>query len=266
MIQMSISQYSKSGEPQVLTRFRSAMSGRGRIYGPFQGRPTHFIWQAAGRAAVASLRDLWPHLGAVKQEQVARALARVGEGGWSAQKASTSLAWCAGLFDSDGSIGLIRVRRARAPGYFGIHATVTQSSANGIPDVLTRFRDGIGGLGTINGPSRRPGVLDVYRWQTQRPDAVKRLICLLSPWLGVVKREQALRALNVIQAQPRLRRGGGHLGYRKRICIRGHDFSDALLYERTSHTGRPYLQRVCRECRRTRDGSARARGAITASG
>lgn len=257
MIQLSISQYSARGSPAVLSRFQVAMGGRGRVRGPFAGRPTHFMWQAAGRSGVACFFDLWPHLGSVKRRQVSRALVKCGVEPPSAPPPTTALAWCAGLFDGDGSIGLIRLRRSRAPGHRGIHATVTQSSLCGMPDVLVRFHQAIG-LGNVGGPSRRAGVRDVYRWQTQQPDTVRRVVDLLWPWLSPVKREQARAALHVIDSQPAVPRGGGHRGRRKASCVRGHDYADVLLYERVSPIGRPYVQRVCRECDRVRHRSSNA--------
>lgn len=259
-LQASISQYSVSGVPEVLGRFHAAVGLRGRVSGPFKTRPAHYQWHASGLVVVECMSLMWEHLGSPKRQQAARAIevAAIGDAPASARPPETSLAWCAGLFDGDGSVGLVRLRRARSTGRRGIHATVTQVGVDGPPEVLIRFYDRVGLLGTVNGPSLRPGLGDVYRWQSMRREHVRNVVDLLSPWLGSVKREQALRALRVIEAQAPLRMGGGHLGYRKRACVRGHDFSDVLTYERLAPSGLVYLQRVCRECRRERDRATRS--------
>jgi hypothetical protein len=64
---------------------------------------------------------------------------------------------------------------------------VSQGGVPGqLPEVLTRFRAAVLGVGNITGPYR--GYL--YYWQTSRKDALDQIAALLWPYLGAEKRLQ----------------------------------------------------------------------------
>lgn len=98
------------------------------------------------------------------------------------------LAWCAGLFDGEGSTtegkGYLQVRVPQAGG------------PESPPGVLVRFDEAMGGVGSIGGPyaPRRPGLLHQWTYTATGPRAGQVLVALW-PDLGVVKREQAAQAI-----------------------------------------------------------------------
>jgi hypothetical protein len=91
--------------------------------------------------------------------------------------------------------------------------------------VLTRFHAALGGVGHLNGPY----VYDwadapVSRWKCEARDHVQLVIHRLLPFIGAVKRAQALQVLRVVNLQPRLPRGNPSFGVAgARYCLRGHD-------------------------------------------
>ncbi len=66
-------------------------------------------------------------------------------------------------------------------------------------------------------------------------DAVRQVIHILLPWIGEVKRTQALSAIRIIDAQPTLPRGRAEWGSHKTYCVHGHEYATARL--------RPYASR-----------------------
>src|SRR6266545_8210041 len=68
------------------------------------------------------------------------------------------LAWAAGFFDGEGST-MLHTDESR-PGYLRLEVAVPQADHNGVPAVLIRFKDAIGGLGRIVGPDDH----DLYKW------------------------------------------------------------------------------------------------------
>ena len=94
------------------------------------------------------------------------------------------LAWAAGFFDGEGwaDLELQEGRRTGQP-----MARVNQADPDGVPEVLLRFQKALGGLGTIGGPKREAGRIDLYRWHVSSRSNVELLHHLLMPWLGEVK-------------------------------------------------------------------------------
>jgi hypothetical protein len=111
------------------------------------------------------------------------------------------LAWAAGFFDGEGWADLAQAegRRTGQP-----MARINQADANGIPEVLRRFQRALGGLGTIGGPHREEGRIDLYRWTVSRRGDVELLHHLLVPWLGEVKLLAFATALERESARSRL--------------------------------------------------------------
>lgn len=102
-------------------------------------------------------------------------------------------AWAAGFWDGEGSAYLTGAldRGTRQP-----QARVNQSSVSGIPEVLQRFQLAMG-FGEVKGPDLREGKEPLYRWVvSNRPEVVK-VLTLLRPWLGIVKRRQLANVLGL---------------------------------------------------------------------
>jgi hypothetical protein len=227
----SVGQSSRSATvvPSVLTRFQNAVGGLGYIKAPYlderSGTYAH-QWRADSfEEAQAVVALLWKHLGPVKRAQASAALPRFREqyrtvrasyrrparvrtiavptGGAMASEPESSLAWAAGLFDGEGSTEL-HVRRSGARTWFSLRARVSQCDDNGVPAVLTRFQHAVG-CGQIEGPTSGEGYENAYKWAA---GAEMTLIVLRAiwPWLGTVKRIQAMDVIETVDSLPVLRR------------------------------------------------------------
>ena len=109
-------------------------------------------------------------------------------------------AWAAGLFDGDGSFDFSVSGDAALPSSTGIRAAVSQSSASGIPEVLTRFR-AIVGFGGIYGPYYRGDrVKPKYAWTASTYAEVEALTDVLGRNLSAAKRRQAAHAMDEYRA------------------------------------------------------------------
>jgi hypothetical protein len=77
-LRAKVSQCDPRGVPDVLLRFRGAMSC-GWIEGPASGMgyANAYKWAAGSEDTLASLEKLWPYLGPVKQAQALAVLAKV---------------------------------------------------------------------------------------------------------------------------------------------------------------------------------------------
>lgn len=102
------------------------------------------------------------------------------------------LAWAAGFFDGEGWANAIahEGRQTRQP-----HAQINQSDDAGVPFVLERFRSAVG-VGRIGGPDRQPSRIDRYWWIVSSRSDVVEVWRRLDPWLGVVKRDAFMSALD----------------------------------------------------------------------
>jgi hypothetical protein len=235
--QARINQSSPAGVPEVLVRFQRVL-GFGRIQGPdlAEGREPLYRWVVSSRADVNATFDvLRAWLGDVKRAQFRDVLgvgARVSDGR-SFTSRDEWVAWCAGLFDGEGSVCLLR--HGSHVGYFVLEANITQSSWTGAPEVLERFRMTFN-VGAIYGPyPGSEGHAPVYKWRAYRQGQIQALIAAMGPHLGGVKREQATAAIAVVASQPQLPRGNPAWGNRKRYCVNGHEYATARV--------RPYRQR-----------------------
>jgi hypothetical protein len=227
--QARINQSSLSGVPETLVRFRDAV-GVGRLGGPTikERREPLYWWVASSRADVHRVGVLiGPWLSAAKRGQFTTAA-----GLTFAEPPRRSAAWAAGLFDAEGSTSLSD--RSGRVGYKVIESAVTQGGSD-LPEELLRFAD-CAALGRIYGPYVQEGANEpIYRWRTYTVDEVRRLLHVLLPWLGAVKRTQAFDAIAVVDAQPSLHRGRMEWGSHKTHCIHGHEYALARL--------RPYVAR-----------------------
>lgn len=225
-----INQASLTGVPEVLIRFRDAV-GVGRVAGPKieEGRQPLYWWVASSRADVTRVGTLiGPWLSTEKRGQFRAAVGLKLRGA-----PISSVPWAAGLFDAEGSTSLSD-HRSHA-GYKCVEASVTQGSAGPIPQELARFAE-IVDLGRVYGPYEQEGANElVYRWRVHTVDEDRRVLHLLLPWLGEVKRRQAFEAIAVADRQPALPRGRVEWGSHKTRCVHGHEYATAR--------SRPYVSR-----------------------
>lgn len=152
-----------------------------------------------------------------------------------------ALAWAAGVFEGEGGTCSIQDTRR----YPILH--VTQSGETECPpDVLTRFRTAVGGIGFVDGPKFRPGRKPVWKFRAAGFELTQAIVAMLWPWLGTVKRAQAKRVLTEFRSIPAVQRRPG-IWYGpglKSTCVRGHDYSDSFVDKRGV--------RNCRVCWRLR--------------
>jgi hypothetical protein len=152
----------------------------------------------------------------------------------------TELAWAAGFFDGEGSTMFGGARRSGARHYPKI--SITQAGTiEKPPEVLERFRRAVGGLGSIVGPEVYDDARFKPRWVYRCHSLVfvSAVIAFLWPYLGEVKRTQAISVFERYYAQPPvLRRPGVTRGRPlNKTCKRGHDYSDAYWTGRGRNCG-----------------------------
>lgn len=108
---------------------------------------------------------------------------------------ASELAWAAGFFDGEGST-TARTFKLR-PGYRQLAIGVPQAGHDSVPLVLVRFKRAMAGMGTIGGPDSH----SIYVWRILGREQVHAALALMWPFLGDVKREQAARAIALVDAQ-----------------------------------------------------------------
>jgi hypothetical protein len=231
-----INQADPSGVPEVLVRFQRALGDLGRIGGPYrkEARKDLYRWVVSSRHDVELLHHLLlPWLGQVKLDEFAAAIGRTPARARGVTSSDEWLAWCAGLFDGEGWVTLYPHRSH--VGYLSPELGVGQSSASGLPAVLSRFQSRVG-CGRIYGPYEQEGAtMSVYRFKTYPPADIESVVAKIRPWLGAVKRGDADLVLEILRAQPVLPRGNPEWDNRKTHCIRGHEYASSRL--------RPYVSR-----------------------
>lgn len=257
--QAQINQSDDDDVPEALVRFRAAVGGAGNIGGPHRkaGRKDRYWWVAASRADVERVgRVLDPWLGDVKRRAFDRVIDRPGVPSPSPDRSDEWVAWAAGLYDGEGSSSLLK-HRTHA-GYRVPELSITQSSADGRPEVLVRFA-AIVQAGHIDGPhSQEPPWDPVYRWKCGAIQDVGRVVSSLWPWLSSPKRIQAQAMLDLLDAQPKLPRGNPAWGSNKTHCINGHEYASARVRPWVSR-GKGIERRVNKQCLVCSREQARAR-------
>ncbi|HEV2249289.1 MAG TPA: hypothetical protein VGT60_02145 [Candidatus Limnocylindria bacterium] len=241
--QARINQSSRDGVPEVLRRFRDAV-GVGRIGGPKieEGREPLYWWVASSRGDVTRTGAMiGPWLSAQKRAQFTSAAGLRFD-----EEPIDSFAWAAGLFDAEGCVSL--TRHGTHVGYKVIDAAITQGGGHGIPEELHRFLC-VTGIGKNYGPYEQEGANEpIYRWRAETPDKARRVIHLILPWLGDVKRRQAFAAIAVIDAQPVLPRGRVEWGSHKTHCVHGHEYATARLKSYVSRSPNGMPRRSSKQC------------------
>lgn len=103
-----------------------------------------------------------------------------------------ALAWAAGLFDGEGCTYLSRGKRVRDRPT--VVLSITQSFDR---EVLDRFAAAVGD-GSVSGPVNESGTGIGPRWNYRLQSTSRSLVALgwLWPWLGRVKRAQALGVID----------------------------------------------------------------------
>ena len=101
---------------------------------------------------------------------------------------SHELAWAAGLFDGEGTVGSYKCNSSRIK-----VAMVDEES-------IRRFHRAVGGVGTVSGPYIRPSQAGgkwrpLYSYVASNFEAMQFVVAVLWHWLGIEKRAQARRAL-----------------------------------------------------------------------
>lgn len=265
-LEVSVAQRGHGMIPAVLLRFQGAVLGMGRIDPPNE-EGVH-VWRSCGfEEAQATIALLWTRLGAVKRQQALHAMRVVRRQYETVLRARRSRrpprphdrheypahanttiddlgrAWAAGFLDAEGCFGLIAAQpRKRGPRWYRIRTSATQhGEVGGAPEVLLRLKRVLGGIGRIESH----GQPDDFKWLIEGASAVEAVLARTAPWLGIVKVEQARRALKGFTAQPRLKGDATR-------CLRGH------LYQRVAMRG-GRLRRICNACGRI---TARQRRAV----
>lgn len=124
-----------------------------------------------------------------------------------------SLAWAGGFFDAEGSTVILTQKRR----WLRLRVQVPQNERMGGREVLVKFAEAVGGVGLIGGPDETG--LHVY-YTTRTGDAIEVLQRLL-PWVGPIKRKQALDASARMLAY--LRSTSKPIGPRSIVRRRNHD-------------------------------------------
>lgn len=150
---------------------------------------------------------------------------------------SIEAAWAAGFFDGEGWIGVQRPG-AQLP-------TLKVGIFQNDREVLDRFLAAVGGEGHVNGPYERPGVNRHFQYQVNGYARCVRIMEILVPYLGRIKREQyeAARASVEETGIPHEQAGP--------VCRRGH------IDWRITPRGR-----ICRTCQNMKNRESRARQAV----
>lgn len=144
----------------------------------------------------------------------------------------TELAWAAGFYDGEGSTHMNNTKGTKR-----IRVRISQS---GDKRVLDRFVNAVS-IGYVRGPynydTKR---LPIYTLDYSSVNAYT-VLWLLWPYLGDVKKEQAMTVLESEVHRPGMSMGEIHA--RKTHCKNGHEYSEENTYIR------PEGGRTCRICR-----------------
>ena len=139
---------------------------------------------------------------------------------------SLELAWAAGLFDGEGSVG-------------ACNRTIQASVHMTDPECLRRFLLAVGAGKIEPWEKQRQNWKPQRRWRALGKDAIS-VMEKLSPWLGSVKLADFEIAK---QRSPRAGTGKGSMQRDKTHCKNGHEFN-------TANTSlRPYKDHMLRQCR-----------------
>lgn len=103
------------------------------------------------------------------------------------------LAWAAGFFDGEGCTTVSAHKNGPRKGYKNLHITVAQTDKRPLERLLSIWKKG-----KIYGPYTRknnPRVSPYYKLNISGLENVNKVISSMWPWLGDIKREQAIRRI-----------------------------------------------------------------------
>ena len=110
------------------------------------------------------------------------------------------LAWAAGIMDGEGTFRCNKqnhtLRTGKKRTYYRPSLQVTQTAKyGGIPDMLTRLVEVLGGK--IYGPYVKPksNHSDYYDWKLGKLETVQAAMCMVWPWIGSQKRRDAIQMM-----------------------------------------------------------------------
>ena len=116
-----------------------------------------------------------------------------------------SLAWATGLFDGEGCFHFTSSRRRRrdSEGRQKIEHSIQTRITQKDREVLDRFQTAVG-LGRVYGPYKSTDGKPRIPWQfaAYGLEQTQAIIVMLWPWLGRLKRQQALTVLAQAAAHP----------------------------------------------------------------
>jgi hypothetical protein len=87
-------------------------------------------------------------------------------------------------------------REKSRPGYRRLCVAVTQRGTATVPEVLTRLRAAMHGMGSFSREHDR-----LYQWRVSDDSRARATIAFLRPWIGTVKRRQATLAVASVDEQ-----------------------------------------------------------------
>jgi hypothetical protein len=97
------------------------------------------------------------------------------------------MAWCAGLFDGEGTVGTY----TNKSGQTQIKLRIGQAH----PEILERFKDNVG-IGVVYGPYEyKDGRKPHWDYSVHKFETVQYVVASMFEFLGSVKQDQALTAL-----------------------------------------------------------------------
>lgn len=165
------------------------------------------------------------------------------------------LAWAGGFYDGEGCMTASK-NRAGNPGVPQLTINQAGPDLESPPEVLQRFQDALGGLGTIYGPVIMPNRSPRWTLLMGRWEAVQSAAAALWPHIGSVKRDQITRRFTEYR-EDAARRAPLHPRARTH-CPQNHEYTK-------ENTGRANGSRYCKECNRTKAREYQRRKRATSS-
>jgi hypothetical protein len=138
---------------------------------------------------------------------------------------SEELAWAAGFFDGEGSIGTYPAGRYGKP---RIDISLSQTD----PQVLERFRNVLS-VGKVYGPYNQKNINANPYWMymTSTSKSTKIVVDKLIDFVSPIKRQQMIEATDkydMLNAAYVPKRKGPEF---KERCVRGHEYSNIIVYK-----------------------------------
>jgi hypothetical protein len=178
------------------------------------------------------------------------------------------LAWAAGFFDGEGSIGVVRhaprAKRGETKSNTSLQMTLVQSgdSATEPPEPLLRFQHAVAGLGRIRFRANvsHLGKRPIWVWRATNSAEVQAVVAMLWLWFGTRNRDRARHSISEYRAALFKWQDRSH-------CRRGHPFDDEnTRWEIHVRDGKVLRTRLCRACAREKQALMRQRQRALAGG